>query len=165
MHIATRKTSAIQNTFKREDMPSKQEEPYYIHTFHGLEPVNAPRSKPSSSPPGSTEARTHNSNTASTLPPPHSSDAASTLSAPLINPKHGPEVCPPSPRSSKREKWHKLKEENAQRKSREVTRVSHDEAAALSGRDRRGFKTGDEDGWTEREKDHAAKRMWECAVM
>lgn len=124
---------------------TNQREPYYIHTANGREPVNPPRP-------------TTSSNT-------QISDTASTLSTPLINPKHPPEICPSGPRSSTREKWHKLKEENEQRKSREVTRVSENQVAAITGRDQRGFKTGEEDGWTERQKDMEAKRAWECLAM
>lgn len=124
----------------------KPREPYYVHTATWLHPVQpstvstAPRRSPST---------THQDiNTASTLP------------APLINPKHPPEVCPPST-----SRWQKLKDENEQRKSREVTRISLDEAARRSGRDQRGFKTGEQDGWTEQEKDMEAKRVWQCVVM
>lgn len=92
-------------------------------------------------------------------------DAASTLSAPFINPKHPPEICPPSPHSSKREKWRKLKEENKARKSREVTKISCNEAAALTGRDQRGFKVGEDDKWMQGQKDIDAKMLWECTIM
>ena len=72
-------------------------------------------------------------------------DVASTPGEQLISPKHPLEICPPSPHSSKREKWKKLKEENKERKSRELTRISYNEATALTGRDQRGFKVKEED--------------------
>ena len=49
-----------------------------------------------------------------------------------------------------------------------MTRISLDEAVRRSGRDQRGFKVGDdgeEEGWTERQKDMEMKRAWECMLM
>lgn len=135
---------------------SKQREPYYIHTHHGREVVKPSRTSVFKAPSTSSKAPA-NQSSEHTRP---QDDSSSTLSAPLINPRHPPEICPPS--SSR---WQRLKEENEQRKSREVTRVSYDEAARISGRDQRGFKQGEEEGWTERQKDMEAKRARECRVM
>ncbi|KAJ8117179.1 hypothetical protein OPT61_g1554 [Boeremia exigua] len=122
---------------------TQQQEPYYIHTGNGREAVNPPRTS-----------------TSSTRQPHTQDDATSTLEPPRINPKHRPEICPPS-----LSQWQKLKDDNEQRKSQEVKGVSLDEAAHSSGRDQRGFKIGKEEGEPERRKYDGPKRVEECVVM
>ena len=67
----------------------------------------------------------------------------------LINPIHPPEICPPST-----SRWQKLKDENEQRKSREVVRMGSEEVERITGRDSRGFRKGE---WTEAEKEQERK--------
>lgn len=131
-----------------ETKPSTTErKPYYIHTANGREPVNPPREPPYSS---------SSSTTTNSKPPPQYSPNPDSTTT-LINPIHPPEICPPST-----SRWQKLKDENEQRKSREVVRMGSEEVERITGRDSRGFRKGE---WTEAEKDREARRVWECVVM
>ncbi|KAJ4380210.1 hypothetical protein N0V86_004519 [Didymella sp. IMI 355093] len=125
---------------------SKPRDPYYVHTASSREPV-----KPSTAPIFKAPKPSHNPPTQD-YPPKYGAEST------LINPKHSPEICPPS--SSR---WQKLKDENEQRKSREVTRMSFGEVAKISGRDQRGFKQ--EEGWTEEMKNKEEKRVTRCCMM
>lgn len=127
-------------------------EPYYIHTANGREAVNASRAK------SSTSSSPTNPSTKTDTTAPSIATTDSTVT--LINPIHPPEICPPST-----SRWQRLKDENEERKSRERVRLGSEEVERISGRDSRGFKRGEEDGWTERQKDVEAKRVWDCMVM
>jgi hypothetical protein len=126
---------------------SKPREPYYIHTASSRKPV-----KPSTTPVFKAPKPSHDPPTQN-HPPKYGAEPT------LVNPKHSPEICPPS--SSR---WQKLKDENEQRKSREVTKVKLDEVAKISGRDQRGFKQ-EEEVLMEGMKDKEEKRVTRCCIM
>lgn len=128
---------------------NKQRKLYYIHT-------SSSRShKPADQP--STIAVSKASQSAPDRAP--QDNLAHDNAAPaLINPRHPPEICPPSPSL-----WRRLKEENEQRKNREVTRASYEEVSRISGRDERGFRQGDEEELIERTRGEEMRRG--CCVM
>ena len=119
---------------------------YNTNNYHAPPPPSQtnPHPSPINPPypphPSITTSHTHTHTHTHTHP-----DTRPTTSTPLINPRLAAQVCPPGARSSKRETWHRLKEENERRKRREVVRVSREEAARVLGRDSRGFRSGEEE--------------------